>query len=243
MSSSGTFTFAALGQTISNIMSNTLSLVDDRVELDIVLPPYVRGAVRWVARSASGRELWDIELDFVYEAWSVLQSFDVRFFDAFEFTPGPDADPVPMPMSPVGLVKGFKDTYSLRLGSSIHLEKPRMTLRLGAFFETAASPNELTHLDFTASQRLGITGGLSYAVGIVDFSVGYAWIMHPDRDVGVDETGVYQIRPLSECLPPYTDPEKCHESNLGNPPGVPAGAGFFESGLHVVSLGLTLHFD
>ncbi len=243
--SKGHFEHEFIGTTIANIAAEYLEENDNRVTLDVTLPSWVRGGIRYVHRAAGGRELFDVEFNVVYEAWSQLQSFDVQFGEAFQFVgDDPEAGPgAPVPIAPVSLRKAFKDTYSFRLGGDYHLLPNRLTLRAGTFYESAASPLSHTHLDFTASERLGFTTGATLRWNRIDFSLAYALILHPDRHVPADETLIYQIRPLSQCLPPYDDSEKCHSGNPGKPPGVPAGGGTFKSGLHVVSAGLTIHFD
>jgi long-subunit fatty acid transport protein len=45
----------------------------------------------------------------------------------------------------------YEDTHGLRLGSDIEVVPDFLTLRAGATYETGASPDAYTNLDFPAS--------------------------------------------------------------------------------------------
>jgi long-subunit fatty acid transport protein len=224
---------------MTNILETMLRVNDTSVGLDLSLPAWFRGGLRYRHLDAQGKELWDVEVDFVYEMWSVLENFDVSLGSDFEVVLGEDADPEPLEVNPIKLPKKYKDTYSIRLGSTVHLSDA-FDVHGGAFFESAASSNAYTHLDFTASERLGLTAGLTYQSESYALSFAYGHIFQPTRTVSAEETQIYQVHPVSPCVPPYE--ENCHSSNPGKPPGVPAGAGTYESGFHVWSVGLTMFF-
>ena len=235
----GTFELTPQGPTMTNILETMLQVNDKSVGLDLSLPAWFRGGFRYRHLNENGKELWDIEVDFVYEMWSVLQDFDVTLGSDFEIILGADGEPSPLTVDPIKLPKKYKDTYSLRLGSTIYISDA-LDIHGGAFFESAASPKAYTHLDFTASERLGLTTGLTYKSDSYEISLAYGHIFQPTRTVSAEETMVYQLHPVSPCKPPYE--ENCHSGNPGKPPGVPAGGGTFESGFHVWSAGVTMFF-
>jgi len=237
--SSGSFTLTPQGQTMTNILESMLSVTDNSVNLGLNLPAWFRGGFRYRHLDAQGKELFDIEADFVYEMWSVLENFDVSLGQGFSVTFDEDQDPEPIEVAPMQIPKKYKDTYSVRLGSTVHLDED-FELHGGAFYESGASPKTHTNIDFTASERVGVTTGFTYTFGSYALTAAYGHVFQPDQVVSAEETEIYQLHPVSPCTPPYE--ENCHASNPGKPPGVPAGGGRFESSFHVLSLGLTMSF-
>ncbi|MBM4397184.1 MAG: outer membrane protein transport protein [Deltaproteobacteria bacterium] len=205
------------------------------------LPIMGRLGVRY-AFEHGGRELFDIEADVVFEAWSVVDAFDIRF--GGEMGIGQDVGPdYKQPMAPVSVPKDWKDTVSVRVGGDYNVLKatdlkPGLAVRLGGFYESPAVPEETTNLDFLSFHRFGVGTGFTLSWYAFDLSFAYSHIFQLSRDV-TDSSIVVQM-PMSPCQPPYTD-AKC--ATPGTPPGTVVGAGRYESGIDVLSVGLNVWFD
>lgn len=206
------------------------------------LPIMGRLGVRY-AYAPAGSEVFDVEADVVYEAWSVVDAFRIRF--GGEMAIGQDVGPdYKRPMSPVTVPKDWKDTVSVRVGGDYNVllptgMRPGLALRIGGFYESPAVPEETTNLDFLSFHRFGIGTGFTFSWYAFDLSLAYSHIFQLTRDV--DESSIVVQMPMSPCQPPYADPQKC--SPVGTPPGPAVGAGKYESGIDIVSVGLSIWFD
>jgi long-chain fatty acid transport protein len=175
----------------------------------ITLPVYARGGVRYIFEKKDV-EVADIEVDFVWEDWSAIQSYDMTFTGKIgEFE-----------LRPVRMPKNWKDTYSVRLGGDYSPLPGFLTLRLGGMFESAASPDAYAHLDFPSFQRFGVSGGVSGGVPGFQVSAGYMHIFQADVTNTEANAKTFQQRPLAPC----DLDEFC-----GDGQGVPANAGTFRS--------------
>jgi len=153
-----------------------------------------------VGPEGSRRELFDVELDVVWEGWSALESYDVTL-DGYMMMVGSGMQaPEKLEFKKdddrkVSLPKEYEDTWSLRLGGQVSpLEW--LTVHAGAYVETGAVPERNTNLDFTSFDRLGASGGLSFNWRTFRLSVAYSHIFQADRTVSPEETAVYKQYPV-----------------------------------------------
>ena len=58
-----------------------------------------------------------------------------------------------------------------------------LALRLGGFYDSAATDLKDQRVDFDTAERYGATAGLGYSVRGVSLNVGYAYMYEPDRNV------------------------------------------------------------
>jgi long-chain fatty acid transport protein len=139
-------------------------------------PAVVRAGGRYIWGSP-GAERGDLELDFTYERWSsVMKEFDVKVTN---LTPQPRTIRIP---------HNYDDTYSVRLGYSHTWDA--LTGRAGAYFDSAASPNDATRLDFMSWEHIGLTAGVGYRLASGwTFDVGAAYVYMPQRQV-CDSSGM-----------------------------------------------------
>ena len=184
--------------------------------VEVVLPPTARVATRYV-HGDQGQPLFDIELDFVYEAWSMVEAYKLDLEGEIQLFAG---DPV----QDAVIERRWRDTLSLRLGGT-YFATEWLGISLGGYWERGATPEQYTHLDLLSLDRLGVGGGLEIALGAVDINIGYLHTFQPDVTVGEGSGKVYQQRPVAPC------PDRC-----GGLDGVPANAGTFESGFDLLSV-------
>lgn len=205
-----------------------LEVPGDSAKLEIPLPPTARLGLRYVHREGE-REVFDVELDVVYEAWSIIDAFDADLEGSILLAGG-------APVQDVSIAKRWRDTFSFRLGGTWRV-LDALGLSLGAYFEQGASHPRYTHLDFLTVDRVGVAGGFEWAVyrgddGFgLDLVLAYAHTFQEDREVAESEGKVIQQRPIAQC------PDDC-----GGYTGVIANAGTFESSFDLLSVALDLRF-
>lgn len=228
-------TFDSTGNiTLSNVPGQTrftdeqLEIADSSAALEFSLPATARFGIRY--RHLSGdEELFDVELDLVYEAWSGLQAFDMDLEGGIVlFANEPTQD--------VSVPKAWQDSLSVRLGSTVQVIPERLALSLGGYWEQGTTPWNYTHLDFLSLDRFGLGGGVHYTQQIgetlaLDFSVAYSHVFQEDRRVREPCAKVMQMRPVGSC------PGECQGYD-----GVPANAGTFESSFDQLNLALAVRY-
>src|SRR5690606_31122833 len=80
--------------------------------LDLVVPPTARLGARYVHREGE-REVFDVELDLVYEAWSMIERYDVELDGTIILFSGGVEAPDTL------IEKRWRDTLSVRLGGTV----------------------------------------------------------------------------------------------------------------------------
>lgn len=200
-----------------------------------VIPPSLRTGVRYRHLDATKkREIFDIELNLVYEAWSMMEAYDVTIHSQVEVKAKNGALVQEKKAVPALTVdKQWKDTLSVRVGGTWNAVPDLMAVSLGAFWESGASADDYAYVDFSAYDRYGLGGGFRFLFPGVDLTLSYLHIFQPD--VIVDEaTGKgAQQRPLGQC------PTGCPD---GASP-VAANAGTFKSSFDQFGISVGLHFD
>lgn len=198
----------------------TLVTDDIRVTMPLTLPAYVRGGARYI-HETKGREWFDVELMAQWENWSTIKTYDVQVEGRIS---GQE-------VSDLSLAKQWRDTVSVRLGGDVNVIPGHLTLRAGGYFESAATPNAYSHLDFPSFRRGGLGAGLTAGARGFYGTVGFLHVFQEARQVDELSGKVFQQRPLRPC------PDRC-----GGASGVPANAGRFTSRYEILSLGIELRF-
>ncbi|MEE2788208.1 MAG: outer membrane protein transport protein [Myxococcota bacterium] len=208
-------------------------------QLDVTLPPTGRFGVRY--RHLSGqREIFDIELNVVFEAWSSLDRYDVKLdAEPIEFS----ADRV-YELERVTIEKNWHDTWSVRLGGTWNVMPDQLDVSLGGFWEQGAAPDAYYHLDFPSSDRIGVGSGVTVALGRdsgLSLTLAYLIVLLDDVQLDANDARVYQQRPLRPCTPEapctYTNANG-QQSTSVNPA---ANAGTYTSTFH--QLGVAIQAD
>ncbi|MFN3200460.1 MAG: OmpP1/FadL family transporter [Bradymonadia bacterium] len=186
-------------------------------------PTVVRAGVRYVHRDdRTQEEIFDIEFDYVFEANSVHQGYEVEFeaqqVDLILANGGSIPD-VPLPS--LTDRRNYQDSHSFRLGGDWQVMPGELTVRLGASYETGASPEEFSHLDFPGLDLASGHIGAGYVIGPVTVDVGYAYVHMFSRSVDNSEAGIIDIQQPDESQ------------------WVPAGNGDFDGHYHVFGLSAT----
>lgn len=148
----------------------------DKAEFHSHLPWVLRAGLRYIFRGADDFEHGDIELDGTYEAWGAAEGEGDKVLIP---NLGPFSDIHPT------ITHHYRDTFSARLGGAYNIRLPAgvLSLRLGAYFDSAATHYKDTRVDFDTMARYAGTGGIGYTVRGVTLALAYAYIYEPDRTV------------------------------------------------------------
>jgi long-chain fatty acid transport protein len=213
---------------------------DQGLTLKLVVAPWIRAAARYIYREPDGSELFDLELDLVYEFWSVFQDLEIAYHGRLypKQDGKPSGDPIEMPPT-IKLPRRYLDTFAVRVGGDVQVVPDLLTLRAGFHFETASSPNAYTILDFLGFFRAGWSLGLTLKpVKWLEIDLAYQLVWQPPRTVAPGTGKQVATRPLSD--PPA--PDGWDEATQGPYPGLTINEGRYLSAYHTAALSLGLHF-
>jgi long-subunit fatty acid transport protein len=219
-----------------------------RACISSTLPMIATLGARYIVRDGSGAERADIELDLRWEDWSAGSNTTILVDAADSVTQ--------IPLDPSVTRRGLRDAYSIRLGGSYALPigANRLLFRGGAAYDTAASPDQHTRVDFDGKARTTLATGVAYETS--NFRVEVSGGVSLEGDITVEETcpGPTGDGPTGTepgCLgdgeeTPVRDRERPDplQPKLGpfNPQESPINAGTYESGYILLSVGVTAWF-
>ncbi|MBW2276216.1 MAG: outer membrane protein transport protein [Deltaproteobacteria bacterium] len=204
---------------ISDLPDSRLVPGRDSVTLRQTFPWVLRTGVRYI------HQRFDVELDFVYEGWSMLQKFEVDM-DA-DLDDGMAVQHLP----DVDVPKHFRDAWSLRLGGDVEVWPEHIAIRIGCFYQASAyqENRDTFSLDFPYDQQIGVGGGLTWhAWKHLDVHAGYMHVFQWDVDV-TDGIVQQQGMPLETADGP---------ANIGNT----VNNGHYEVDLNIFGASLEAHF-
>lgn len=209
--------------------------------LSFVLPPNLRAGARYVHKRGD-REVFDVELDVVYEFWRMLDAFDVQL-DADQIRNYIKGGLTTSPLRDIRMVRSFKDSISVRMGGDYNVIPDWLTVRAGLFYESPSARPEYTGIDFVPFHRIGIGTGFTFKYKGFAFSAAYEHIFQPDWIVN-DERGskLLQQRPAGQCEAEGKCDENYVDSAGNQLPAPPVNTGVYSSSIDIVSLGATYRF-
>jgi long-subunit fatty acid transport protein len=156
--------------------ASSISIPPDKVTFHSHLPWVLRVGLRYKFIGVDKFEHGDVELDGTYEAWSAAEGTgsQVNIPNLGPFT---DINPV--------ITHHYRDTFSVRLGGAYNIRLPAgvLTLRLGGYFDSSATRDADTRVDFDTMAKWSGTGGIGYSARGVTVNIAYAFIWMPDRNV------------------------------------------------------------
>ncbi len=233
----GTLKLETLGLEGTDVTTERDGESADDVTFSMSLPMMLRFGARYMHMKGD-YELFDVELDFVYEAWQQVDEYVVDGDGMEAEVLGQWVD-----VGRIAIPKNWRGTYSARLGGDYNVLKDLLTLRLGGFYESAASQKPYTYVDILASHRLGASVGASVMFFGVDITLAYQYTFEFPVTVSEGESRIYQQVPGSPCEAPYTDPDPntCDPSYLGQP-SASANAGTYINHYHFLSVALSYSF-
>ncbi len=200
----------------------------DEVGIDLTLPLVVRAGVRYIHR------VFDIEVDFVFENWSMLQEVKVSS-DLLIESESADIH-TPFPDSTVPL--NYRDTYSVRLGGDVNVWPEHIVIRAGAYWQSSAYPenNDTFSVFAPFGQQVGLGGGLTWRTcKWLDVNLAYLHVFQEDATV---ENGVVQQMALPVEIVDPDNPESVELVENGNI----VNSGKYEVDMNIIGLSLEGHF-
>ncbi|MBN1944145.1 MAG: outer membrane protein transport protein [Bradymonadales bacterium] len=240
------FTFEADGTfqtTLPSMLADRVSFTGNGATLKMTVADVVRFGARWAFRRA-GLELADVELDLVYENWSVMDTFTVDIDSAITIDLTGQVRQIPTRVIP----RRFNDTLSVRLGSDVRVTDA-LTLRAGGYYEGAANSHffeqgssrpGFTSLDYDPFNRLAVTLGGSYRLGDLSINLAYMHVFSPTVEEKNGQIPIYY--PQWICNDPQTqaDVDACNARTTSAVHAVNNGT--YNVSYDLVSLGLTYHW-
>ena len=185
----------------------------------------------WVARLGIEVRPADglaVEAGVAYEAWSMHDKITVSSEDiAMENVAGfPPVYKIP----PLSIERGFRDTYSARVGGEYKfpVSSYALGLRAGAAYERSAIPKEYLSATTIDLDKVTLSVGGSLYLGKWRFDGVFARVIGMPVEVGTDEQRIAQLNPV-----------------LANPPANPnyINAGKYSASANVLGVGLVYQFD
>jgi long-chain fatty acid transport protein len=202
-----------------------IQLQDGAATLYTKLPLMVRLGARWIEMDGDF-ELYDLELDAVYEGWSSAQGDGPRIIipDLGQFK-NIDAT----------IIHRYKDTYGLRAGGAYNLEALGgvVSLRAGGYYDSPATDFAYTRIDFDTLTKIAGTLGVGYKIGAFTFDLAYAAVASIPRVVG---SGIGAVSPINGA-------QQGQSINANNDPLPAVNEGAYRGFTHILSLGGTVTFD
>ncbi|MCP4197108.1 MAG: hypothetical protein GY762_08145 [Proteobacteria bacterium] len=200
----------------------------DEIGIDLTLPMVVRAGLRYIHR------VFDIEVDFVWENWSVLDEIKVSS-DLWIESETADIN-TGFPDSVVPLK--YRDTYSVRLGGDVNVWPEHMVIRAGAYWQSSAYPEDNRTFSVFApfGQQVGLGGGLTWhTCKWLDVNVAYLHVFQEDVTI---EQGEVQQMALPGKFPDPDDPSG--EVSVEN--GNIVNSGKYDVNMNIIALSLEGHF-
>lgn len=196
-------------------------------EFTINLPWVFRGGVRY-GQKLGGTQLFDIELDAIYEAWSWLDGTDHQL----TLKNPPPLVNKGQPVQ-ITLPHHYRDTIGLRLGGSLYMPLAAdagVTMRMGGFYDSSASNDADLRLDFDTLEKLGICAGLGFSLRGVEVNFAYSYQHSLPRTVSNGQLSVID----------GTTGQPVQVGGMSTPA---INNGTYSGSTHIASIGLTLRFD
>ncbi len=191
-----------------------LNVANPTAKMQLTLPPTAKLGARYI------HDRFDVELDVVYEAWSTVGKFNIDMGGYITLLANE-------PAQDVRINKNWRDTISVRLGSTFNITD-RIDVSAGALYEQGAVPKNYSHVDITSFDRVGLSAGFKVSLlDQLDLRVAYSHLFQEDRDVSERYGKVIQQRPVAQC------PGDCNGLT-----GVIANAGHFETSYDLLSFAI-----
>jgi long-subunit fatty acid transport protein len=202
--------------------------------ISAVIPPTLKAGARYRHLDKSnGNEIFDLELNIIYEAWSMLEAYDVDVEARVDVVqPNGDNLVTDSAIPPLRVAKNWKDVIGARIGSTWNAVPGLFSWSLGALYESGAAADDYTYVDFAAYDRIGVATGVSFRFTGVDLSLSYMHLFQFDVTTAEATGKSEQQRPLGQC------PDKCDGASP-----VAANAGTFKTSFNQFGISVQLHFD
>lgn len=226
------FVTPKLGDSIQLTRNNAPA---DDVTLSLPLPMTARLGARY--RYLDGdREVFDVEVDGVYETWSRVKRFRLDSNGIVAYY-----SMQPVNVGVIDIAKNWRDTFGIHLGGDVAIVPKRATVRAGVYYETPVGDASYSNIDFNDGPEFGGAIGGSVYIGKVELAAAAEYRAQTTVYVADSDARVYQQVPGSGCKAPYTDAGTCNAHYLGMP-APPVNGGTYNAYSVVASFEATYRF-
>ncbi|MDP2345080.1 MAG: outer membrane protein transport protein [Deltaproteobacteria bacterium] len=198
---------------------------------EFVLPPFYRVGLKYGNDNVFGDIEktfgFDVEADFVYEAWSTYDHVFLTTKDLTFAIGGGEPEELP----PIVQPKDWVDAWSIRAGGSLAFYDRMIEVHGGGFYETSAIPNSTHSIELVDGDKLGLGTGVSAKMFGARLDVGYSHIFVFERKIG-DESIVFNGNVV---VPPPVGAESETRTRVA--------MGTYNAGYDMLNIGLTVAFD
>jgi len=168
---------------------------DPELTMRFTNPLWARLGVRYVHRPIPAEDgrltpetlaepgLFDVELDYIFEAGGVHRAYELDFAAAWVNLPAQDAEGTFIKMPDLEDRRDYQHTHAVRLGGDYTLMPRHLVVRGGLAYETAVSPEAYTHIDFPGTEKLTGALGLGLIFERVDVDLGFSYTHFATRTV------------------------------------------------------------
>jgi long-subunit fatty acid transport protein len=142
------------------------------------LPWVLRFGIRYAFLDKNNFEDGDIEIDGDYETWHQAEGGAGDLLSIPSLGPYSNLD--------IRIVHHYKDTGSVRIGGAknfLFSNRSVLAVRGGFFYDSSATSNQWTRVDFDTMAKIGFTLGLGYKIRGVKINIAYNYIASPERIV------------------------------------------------------------
>jgi long-chain fatty acid transport protein len=153
-------------------------------------------------------EVFDIELNLEFSRDSQFQTLGV-FFEQPQINLNVEGTSIALPEN-ASVPHNWKDAFGVRLGGDYVVLPGKLALRGGAWFQTANVDAKDMHLDFIGAQRLGLTAGGTFRVGLIDIQAGYGHIFFKT----LDNNGQGSLRAITGSSPTFRSDQAVNGGRL-----------------------------
>jgi len=181
-------------------------------------PWVVRGGIRY----RDPRDRFDIELNTVWEGWSAMKDIRLAPTQPTFYRDLPAMGD--MEITESAMKRDFLNTWSVRLGGSIH-PLTWLILRSGGYVETGASPDAYFTVATPDSDKWALSLGCGFLLGAFEIDLGYMHVFQASRDI-----------PVTRSLVRQTIPNNPADATV-------IGGGSYESRYDLFGLSLLVHLD
>lgn len=178
-------------------LGNLVSVQGDAARLELRLPWIFRAGIGWQPTFFPRLEM---ELAFVYEAWSVLDKIILSSPAGerqlkFKILGNENA------LQPIDIHRNWQDAWSIRLGVRVAILPQYLFIRAGYFYETSAIPEKHFNVSEISGQRHAITAGLEGRIPAgpvwIVINAGYLHTFEKPLDINNSEERNIILQPTS----------------------------------------------
>ena len=205
-------------------------------------------------RDPLANDLFDAEIDLTWANNSAIDALEVRF----------PSDPTGAGRLPVSGInseippnadqpRNYRDVFGIRIGGDYNVIPDKLALRAGAYIETAAGREQFQHLDFAASQRIGVALGGTYRIRLskdpmrtdaIEIMAGYGHTFFADQsrtDPNATGIGALAGTPCPGDAT-VTGPNRCSDGTQRYRTSWPVNLGTIANSFNVINLGVAYRF-